>query len=163
MTRAWKDSLFVLSREHYDDLLDRIREGNEALSTLTSQSIALEQPRKERRQTALLEKIRQYASGAFNAIESSLQCACKSQHRTGLQLDAAKYQEICRGTASNTDGCIEVLHSKASSPQTMVPVWQEIVIEFHSVNDDGEPTTSYPSTVKGKRRVGFAPLISSRG
>lgn len=79
---------FSLCRKSYEDLLNRIKDGNHALHRLTSQNLRLE-PARSRRIERIpdFQSIRTCANGLLSAVQSGFGCNCKAAHRVNLLLE----------------------------------------------------------------------------
>ncbi|KAI1375356.1 hypothetical protein F4677DRAFT_460806 [Hypoxylon crocopeplum] len=81
-----KDTSFTLRKKDYDNVLSRIKTGNQVLQSLATQNHGLEPDRRHRSQARVTKLLRGLSSSIYNAICSALTCTCFNKHSVGLEL-----------------------------------------------------------------------------
>ncbi|KAI3328088.1 hypothetical protein HD806DRAFT_485041 [Xylariaceae sp. AK1471] len=162
-----KRVLFTLSRSQYSDLMLTIKDGIVTLEKLTDRNMELEPARKVRSQGKLFALLRDMSKGLYNALRSSLDCACR--HDVSLRLEKRSadftpmdYNDIFMGdltfqlalsyqpTYDDACGLVEVRK------------WEEVLIKATTMPKEQTPvfraldTTVQPRKGRFKKSVSFA-------
>jgi hypothetical protein len=168
LKKALKVGRLVLTMDHYEDLLKRIREDNRSLKDLTSQSIRLEPSRQGRSRAKRLSVFRRYAFDIYNAIGSAIRCKCKDQHQAGLSLFRDN-DEQPQPLGFTVERQFRVLISDVPVRLPHDMHWQQLQLELVPIAQDRleDSTTLERTDLKSpKRKVGrvsFVDEILSRG
>ncbi|KAL4937770.1 hypothetical protein BDV06DRAFT_232360 [Aspergillus oleicola] len=126
--------LKVLSKAVYDDLLQKVRDVNEALKTLIEQSAQLETSREKRgpwRQLLLrLRGARRNVEGLYRAIVhgSYWRCQCRGLHSAHLHLQSNPIAEKAKSN-SQSNCCITFSNAAGRDGGTHTWTWSEVEFE----------------------------------
>jgi hypothetical protein len=77
---------FTLRKKDYEDIIERIKNGNSILHDLVNQSCGLEPSRQQRSQARLIKLIRGLARSLFQAIQNATTCRCLKPYEVCLEL-----------------------------------------------------------------------------
>jgi len=86
MKTQFKRVMFVLQKNEYQDLLKRLREGVSSLEDLLSGNMELEPARCRGSQVTWYRLLRDLSASVYEALRSTVTCACPGFHDFGLRL-----------------------------------------------------------------------------
>ena len=127
-----KSIRFSTQKAFFDTQTKLLQHHNRHLEKLTNRSIELEPSRRRRRSSSRLQKMGQYATSVFHALEASFGCNCK-----GPDTHTALLGIHPRSADQNTNLNAEinfhiVISGETSDTQTMkdeTTHWQEMILE----------------------------------
>lgn len=83
-----QSTVFTLKKGDYEALLSKIKSANTILHGLVQQNDVLEPNRRRRSQARVIKLLRMLSQSIYNAIRSTVTCACANTHVIGLELIA---------------------------------------------------------------------------
>lgn len=155
---------FTLKKKDYANILDQIKNGNADLSTLASQSIALEPTRRSGSQAKLVRLTRKLSHSMFTALQSAIKCKC-SLHNVGLEIAPRKDKMI---SGNEEDQGAKSLHFDimvGGYGQKRTQHWDRVRIRLAEENDLPDIPkllSPYVTPQPPKNRVKFASFLTSQ-
>ena len=86
MKKQFKRVMFILQQDEYQNLLKRLREGVSSLEDLLSGNMELEPARCRGSQVTWYKLLRDLSASVYEALRSTVTCACPGFHDFGLRL-----------------------------------------------------------------------------
>jgi hypothetical protein len=165
-----------MTRQGFDDLMERMRRNNDTLDRLVNQSNELEPSRQERRrrkEAQFFKHVRQCAAAMFDAVSTALSCTCPETHNLSLSLSSRKTRPAF-GKHNRDEQDLEfpviISHNAKSLKGKSALLWSEINFRLVVQGDDEDSinvNVMSSKTAKAKegpfRSVSFAGFATSTG